>query len=201
MVFGGCMKFHNITSVVIRLTTAIRPTRHLRQPISGQMTLSQASPGIRAHASSTATEWLWGLIGSTFTARHGTKRLPRYGFQIADDIYNLKTIPCNECNYCMLCPYGIDIPAILSHYNKCIKENNMPNKGSQHPGYKRARRAFLIGYDRSVPKLRQASHCIGCGQCTEHCPQRINIPKELQKIDQFVEELKTASPQPSRGRV
>lgn len=110
--------------------------------------------------------------------------------EIADDIYNLKTIPCNECNYCMPCPYGIDIPAILSHYNKCIKESNMPNKGSLHPDYKRARRAFLIGYDRSVPKLRQASHCIGCGQCTEHCPQRINIPKELQKIDQFVEELK-----------
>lgn len=114
----------------------------------------------------------------------------KFLMEIADDIYNLKTIPCNECNYCMPCPYGIDIPAILSHYNKCIKESNMPNKGSQHPDYKRARRAFLIGYDRSVPKLRQASHCIGCGQCTEHCPQRINIPKELQKIDQFVEELK-----------
>ena len=40
---------------------------------------------------------------------------------IANDIYNLKTIPCNECNYCMPCPYGIDIPAVLSHYNKWHK--------------------------------------------------------------------------------
>ena len=109
---------------------------------------------------------------------------------IANEIYNLKTVPCNECNYCMPCPYGINIPAILSHYNKCIKEGNMPNKGTQDPDYRRARRAYLIGYDRSVPKLRQASHCIGCGQCTEHCPQRIDIPHEMRRIDEFTEQLK-----------
>lgn len=114
----------------------------------------------------------------------------KFLMEIANDIYNLKTIPCNECNYCMPCPYGIDIPAVLSHYNKCIKESNMPNKGTEDPDYRRARRAFLVGYDRSVPKLRQAAHCIGCGQCTDHCPQRINIPKELRRIDDFVEELK-----------
>ncbi len=110
--------------------------------------------------------------------------------EIADDIYNLKTIPCNECNYCMPCPYGINIPAVFSHYNKCIKEGNLPNKGSQDPDYRRARRAFLIGYDRDVPRLRQADHCIGCGQCVSHCPQRIQIPQEMQRIDQFVEQLK-----------
>ncbi len=110
--------------------------------------------------------------------------------EIADDIYNLKTIPCNECNYCMPCPYGINIPAVFSHYNKCIKEGNLPNKGSQDPDYRRARRALLIGYDRDVPRLRQADHCIGCGQCVSHCPQRIQIPQEMQRIDQFVEQLK-----------
>lgn len=109
---------------------------------------------------------------------------------IANDIYNLKTVPCNECNYCMPCPYGINIPAILAHYNKCIKEGNMPDKGKQDPDYRRARRAYLIGYDRSVPKLRQANHCIGCGQCTGHCPQRIDIPGELRRIDEFTEQLK-----------
>lgn len=47
-----------------------------------------------------------------------------------------------------------------------------------------------IGYDRSVPKLRQASHCIGCNQCSPHCPQSIDIPKELHRIDEYVEKLK-----------
>ena len=99
------------------------------------------------------------------------------------------TIPCNDCKYCMPCPYGLDIPAILLHYNKCINEGNVP-ASSQDENYRKARRAFLIGYDRSVPKLRQANHCIGCGQCISHCPQSINIPKELHRIDRFVEDLK-----------
>ena len=116
--------------------------------------------------------------------------------EIAEDIYNLKTIPCNECNYCMPCPYGINIPAIFSHYNKCIKEGNLlnPDKDMKElmgdPDYHRARRAFLIGYDRRVPKLRQANHCIGCGQCVSHCPQRIDIPQMMRKVDEYVEKLK-----------
>jgi predicted aldo/keto reductase-like oxidoreductase len=89
----------------------------------------------------------------------------------------------------MPCPYGIDIPAVLLHYNKCVNEGNVP-KDRQDPKYREARQAFLVGYDRSVPKLRQASHCIGCNQCMQHCPQRINIPRQLHRIDEFVEKLK-----------
>ncbi len=99
------------------------------------------------------------------------------------------TIPCNDCQYCMPCPYGIDIPAILLHYNKCVNEGNVPKSGKDE-GYERMRRAYLISYDRSVPKLRQADHCIGCRQCVEHCPQSIDIPNELHRIDRFIEQLK-----------
>ena len=107
----------------------------------------------------------------------------------ADRMMQFDTIPCNDCKYCMPCPYGIDIPAILLHYNKCLNEGNIP-ESSQDADYRRARRAYLIGYDRSVPKLRQANHCIGCNQCSPHCPQRIDIPAELHRIDHFVERLK-----------
>ena len=99
------------------------------------------------------------------------------------------TIPCNDCKYCMPCPYGIDIPAILLHYNKCLNEGNIP-QSAQSEGYRKARRIYLVGYDRSVPKLRQADHCTGCGQCNPHCPQGIDIPKELHRIDAYVEKLK-----------
>ena len=110
-------------------------------------------------------------------------------FDTADLIAGYPTIPCNDCKYCMPCPYGIDIPAVLLHYNKCVNEGNIP-QDRQDENYRQARRAFLIGYDRSVPRLRQASHCIGCGQCVSHCPQFIDIPKELHRIDAFVERLK-----------
>ncbi len=109
--------------------------------------------------------------------------------QTADLMMQYPTIPCNDCKYCMPCPYGIDIPAVLLHYNKCVNEGNL-STSSHDKNYEEARRAFLIGYDRSVPRLRQASHCIGCGQCVSHCPQSIEIPDELHRIDQYVEKLK-----------
>ncbi len=112
-----------------------------------------------------------------------------YLYHTARLMQEYPTIPCTDCKYCMPCPYGIDIPAILSHYNKCVNEGDMP-ESRQDENYREARRAFLVGYDRSVPKLRQASHCIGCHKCMEHCPQRINIPRELHRIDDFVEKLK-----------
>ncbi len=108
---------------------------------------------------------------------------------IAEEIFGLKEVPCTGCEYCMPCPYGIDIPGIFAHYNRCIKEGYV-SQSERDPHYAEARRAFLVGYDRSVPRLRQASHCIGCNQCTSHCPQQIRIPKELQRIDAYVESLR-----------
>ena len=107
----------------------------------------------------------------------------------AQVLISYPSVPCNTCDYCMPCPYGINIPAIFSHYNKCINEGNVTSS-NRHPDYAKARRAFLVGYDRSVPKLRQASHCIGCNQCTPQCPQTINIPAQLHRIDRYVESLK-----------
>ena len=108
---------------------------------------------------------------------------------IADELMEYNTIPCNDCKYCMPCPYGIDIPAIFMHYNKCLTEGNVIRETASSE-YDKARRAFLIGYDRSVPKLRQADHCIGCGQCVRHCPQKIRIPHELHRISAYVEAIK-----------
>ena len=107
----------------------------------------------------------------------------------AQKMLQYPTIPCTSCQYCMPCPYGLDIPSIFAHYNRCINEGNIPSS-SQDENYRKARRAFLIGYDRSVPRLRQASHCIGCDQCAPHCPQGIDIPGNMRHIDSFVEVLK-----------
>ena len=113
----------------------------------------------------------------------------QYLFDTADLMMQYPTIPCNGCNYCMPCPYGLDIPGVLLHYNKCVNEGNVP-ESQQAENYQEARRAFLVGYDRTVPRLRQANHCIGCKECIAHCPQGIDVPKEMQRIDSFVEHLK-----------
>ena len=110
--------------------------------------------------------------------------------KIAEEIVKLPTVPCTSCNYCMPCPYGLNIPVVFDYYNKCVTEGKMPTGNTEAREYREARKRFLIGYDRSIPSLRQASHCIGCGQCKEHCPQKIDIPDELHRIDAFVEQLK-----------
>lgn len=109
--------------------------------------------------------------------------------QTAELMLQYETIPCTACNYCMPCPYGLNIPAIFKHYNKCINEGVI-QKTSTDETYRKARREFLVGYDRSVPRLRQANHCIDCHQCSPHCPQGINIPAQMHRIDKYVEELK-----------
>ena len=109
--------------------------------------------------------------------------------ETAELMQKYPTVPCNDCKYCMPCPYGIDIPAILLHYNKCVNEGEIATS-TQDENYRKARRAYLVSYDRAVPKLRQAARCIGCNQCMSHCPQNINIPRELHKIDRYIENLK-----------
>lgn len=117
--------------------------------------------------------------------------------KIAQDYASFQLIPCTRCQYCMPCPYGIDIPATFSHYNKCLNEGKLIAEDAtietraDRRAFRKARREFLIGYDRSVPKLRQANHCIGCNQCLAHCPQGIPIPQRMKDIDAYVERIRT----------
>jgi hypothetical protein len=110
--------------------------------------------------------------------------------KVAEQFVKLQTVPCTACNYCMPCPYGINIPAIFDHYNYFVTEGVMPTGNPEAKEYRHNRRNFLLGYDDKVPYERQASHCIGCNHCVEHCPQEIDIPAELHRIDDFVEQLK-----------
>lgn len=111
---------------------------------------------------------------------------------IAHQMMEEETIPCNDCKYCMPCPYGVDIPAAFVHYNKCKIEKRLPDDTGDAK-YRENRRKYLIGIDRVIPRDRQPDHCIQCGQCVPHCPQNIRIPQELWKISKMIEELKRDS--------
>ena len=101
-------------------------------------------------------------------------------------------VPCTDCQYCMPCPYGVDIPGVFAHYNKCVNEG-MINADEGDPLYRKARRKFLVGLDRNVELLRQSDHCIGCRKCIPKCPQHIIVPFEMGRISDYVEKLRRNS--------
>ena len=109
--------------------------------------------------------------------------------KIAEDYVKFPLIPCTDCKYCMPCPYGVDIPGVFAHYNKCVNEGLL-EEDRQSPAYRKARRAYLVSLDRNLEKLRQADHCIGCAQCVDACPQRIGIPGQMRRIERYTEDLR-----------
>jgi len=98
-------------------------------------------------------------------------------------------VPCTDCKYCMPCPYGIDIPGIFAFYNENVRDATFV-VSSEQKDYAKARRKYLLEYNKAIPTIRQADHCIGCGECLEACPQQIQIPDQLHRIDRYIEDLK-----------
>lgn len=108
---------------------------------------------------------------------------------IAGKLEEYPLVPCTGCQYCMPCPYGINIPGIFKFYNDNVNAGTYV-VDSEQKGYERARHRYLLQYDKAIPTVRQADHCIACGQCAKACPQHIRIPGELRRIDQYIESLK-----------
>ena len=98
-------------------------------------------------------------------------------------------VPCTNCQYCMPCPYGIDIPTIFKHYNSCVNDGYIA-QSTEQKDFKKLKKIYLSTYDKAIESIRQADHCISCNTCVSHCPQHIRIPRELRRIDNYVEALK-----------
>ena len=77
-----------------------------------------------------------------------------------------KGVPCTACHYCVShCPMELDIPRLLELYNEHLSR---PNFAFIAP--------MALG---AMPADKHPSACIGCGACTQVCPQQIDIPEAL----------------------
>lgn len=108
---------------------------------------------------------------------------------IGEKIMKYPIIECTSCQYCMPCPYGIDIPGIFKFYNNEVNAGTYVTSQEQE-NYARARRKYLAAYNKAIPTIRQADHCISCGKCVQRCPQHIFIPRQLRRINDYLEKLK-----------
>jgi len=96
--------------------------------------------------------------------------------QVKSEIREKTKIPCTACGYCMPCPAGVDIPGCFSCYNdKYLMED------------KSVRFRYMQTLGAMSVKPANASQCKSCGKCESHCPQKIEIRKELKTVSHEME--------------
>lgn len=84
---------------------------------------------------------------------------------------NKMVVRCTGCGYCLPCPSKVAIPWVLGMYN----EAHMFGDKERHQRE----------YSFFIPDANKADKCTQCGACLPKCPQRIEIPAELNKAADF----------------
>lgn len=97
-------------------------------------------------------------------------------FAGAKRVYDsMALVPCTHCEYCMPCPFGVNIPDTFACYNKTV---------SQGIELAAAEYADLQG---------KADLCRACHHCESLCPQHIKISEEMPSISKLFDEYKQKS--------
>lgn len=95
------------------------------------------------------------------------------GIEAVKKIFQEKIkVNCTGCSYCMPCPVGINIPTCFSTYNDYWVFNTPEAK---------------LTYAIWASMGALASQCVECGKCESHCPQSLEIRKELKQVVELFE--------------
>lgn len=98
--------------------------------------------------------------------------------QVKREIAQKVKVGCTGCGYCMPCPRGVDIPGAFRCYNAVYSEG------------KRSGRRDYLQCTAFRKETSSASQCIDCGKCESHCPQQIEIRRELKNAAAELENLR-----------
>ncbi len=83
-------------------------------------------------------------------------------------------VPCTGCGYCMPCPQNVNISGTFSAYNRRFTD-------SSFAGFKEYVKNTIS------QQYAPASKCVACGKCEKHCPQSIEIRKQLKEAEKELE--------------
>ena len=104
-----------------------------------------------------------------------------------------KEVACIQCDACMHCGYGVDIPANFRFYNGMLQAGAVPDLASTDRSSSEFRSKainFLRAYDREIPDGHQSQRCIKCFHCVMACRERIFIVNELAALTAITDELR-----------
>ena len=85
----------------------------------------------------------------------------------AKTVYDsMALVPCTKCEYCMPCPFGLNIPTIFEAYNQTA--------------------AISLGDAKKLYDSMEtgADSCRKCKKCEKVCPQHIAISETMSKISE-----------------
>ena len=129
--------------------------------LSGMNTLEMVEENVKNAATSQVGE---------FTDREETLLK-----KVVEALNEKMKVGCTGCGYCMPCPKGIDIPGTFAAYNR---------------RYLDGKSKVLIEYVLCTVGRKDGvspSACVECGKCEQHCPQSIEIRKELKNATKALE--------------
>ncbi|MGD8968025.1 MAG: aldo/keto reductase [Anaerolineae bacterium] len=93
--------------------------------------------------------------------------------QVREAYRALCPIPCTQCQYCMPCPHGVDIPENFEVYNQGVMYDKPDH----------ARRSY--GF---IDEEKRANACIACLECEDQCPQSIPISEWMVHVHEVLGE-------------
>lgn len=75
---------------------------------------------------------------------------------------------CTGCGYCMPCPAGVNIPRNFKVWNTYHMYQNY--------------NVVKWAWEQGLGEEKQAKNCIKCGKCEKACPQKLQIRRDLEKV-------------------
>lgn len=92
--------------------------------------------------------------------------------KVADTLNSRTKNGCTGCEYCMPCPFGVNIPANFKYWNNASIYDDKDG--------------FKDKYTNMSDDAK-ASHCKECGACEKMCPQQLLIREDLKRVAKYFE--------------